>query len=118
MEDACERLRGARIVVVCGVQGAGKTTWIVAQPKAAPVIYFDAALPGIRHRAKLLDIARSHGVGIDAVWIRTPLDTALQRNALRPADEIVPVAAILSVANQFEEPTTREGFDRVVIVDT
>lgn len=118
LEEALERLRDARIVVVCGVQGSGKTTWIAAQPRSSPVIYFDAALPRIRHRATLLGIARRHGAGIDAVWIRTPLDTALERNAGRPADRIVPVAAILSVANQFEEPTTAEGFDRVHIVDT
>lgn len=118
VEEAVRRRRGARIVVVCGVQGSGKTTWIASQPKSSPVVYFDAALPGIRHRATVLDLARRHGVGIDAVWIRTPLETALARNSRRPTDEIVPVAALLSVANQFEAPTTAEGFDRVHIIET
>ena len=34
-----------QVVVVCGLQGAGKSTWIARQQAQAGTIYFDAALP-------------------------------------------------------------------------
>ncbi len=105
-----------RVVIVCGVQGAGKTHWIAAQPASSGTVYFDAALPGARHRAPLVAIARRHGVSIDVVWIDTPLATALARNACRSPDKRVPTDAILSVAGQFEPPAGAEGFGRVDVV--
>ena len=107
-----------RVILVCGVQGAGKTTWIASQPAASSTIYFDAALPGVRNRALIVRIAKRLAVLIDAVWVKAPLETAIERNARRATDKIVPVAAIHSVADQFEEPTTVEGFDHVLIVDS
>ena len=106
----------ARVILVCGLQGAGKTCWIGNQPSSAGTIYFDAALPRARHRAPVIDIARRSGVDIEAVWIDTPLAMALIRNARRPEDQVVPNAAIRSVADRFEPPRTAEGFARVRIV--
>jgi len=110
--------RVARVVLVCGVQGAGKTHWIAAQPDhREEVVYFDAALPGARHRRPIVAIARRHGVPIDAVLIRVPLQTALDRNARRAADIRVPEEAVRLVAERFEAPTPEEGFGRIRIVD-
>ncbi len=118
LERAIKDAEGTpRVVLVCGIQGAGKTTWIASQPASPTTIYFDAALPGVRHRALIVGITRRLGVPIDAVWIRVPLEAAIARNARRPSDKVVPVAVIRSVANQFEEPTTAEGFDHILIVD-
>lgn len=103
----------ARVILVCGIQGAGKTSWIATQPPVPGVLYFDAALPGIRHRAKIIAIARDGGAAIEAVWIDTPLATALARNAGRSPDKVVPADAIRSVAAQFEGPSLAEGFDRI-----
>ncbi|MEJ8631138.1 hypothetical protein P0F65_17565 [Sphingomonas sp. I4] len=89
--------------------GAGKTSWIATQPPVPGVLYFDAALPGIRHRAKIIAIARDGGAAIEAVWIDTPLATALARNAGRSPDKVVPADAIRSVAAQFEGPSLAEG---------
>lgn len=105
-----------RLVIVCGLQGAGKSTWIAAQDRDAGRVYVDAALPGVRHRAPIIAIARRHGVPVEAVWIRVPLDVALYRNRRRRADTIVPEATIRSVANLFEPPTVEEGFAQVRIV--
>ena len=104
-----------RVVLVCGVQGAGKTSWIAAQPPCPGIIYYDAALPGVRHRAKIIAIARRFGAAIAAVFIDTPLAVAIERNACRSPDRIVPVSAIRSVAGQFELPSTDEGFGSVRI---
>ncbi|WP_454884009.1 AAA family ATPase [Sphingomonas oryzagri] len=107
----------SRVVVVCGLQGAGKSTWIDVRPNDEGVIYFDAALPAAKHRKPLIDIARRYGATIEAVWIRVPLNLALERNKRREPDKIVPEESILSVAARFEEPSTDEGFLRVIVVN-
>ncbi len=105
--------RPERVILVCGIQGSGKTSWIASQPVCPATVYFDAALPGIRHRARIIVIAKQADIPIEAVWIDTPLAMALDRNARRPADKVVPEAAILSVAGQFEPPSLTEGFARI-----
>lgn len=118
LERALERAPvSMRVVIVCGIQGAGKSTWIASQPASSSTIYFDAALPGVRHRAKVISIAKRLGSAVEAVWIDTPLDVATKRNASRTPDKMVPTPAIVAVATQFEKPTTAEGFDRVSIND-
>lgn len=105
----------ARLFVVLGVQGAGKTTWI--QRNAADLgeaaFFFDAALPRAIHRARAVSIAAASGVPATAVWIRTPLEAALARNRSRRADHQVPEFAVRSVHSIMEPPTLSEGFEEV-----
>ncbi|SFO27587.1 Predicted kinase [Variovorax sp. PDC80] len=104
-----------QLYLVMGVQGSGKTTWIRRNIAALPgAVFLDAALPAARHRARALDIARRCGVEATTVWINTPLEIALARNASRPADERVPEEAMRSVFSLLEAPTVSEGFVRVV----
>ncbi|WP_343527366.1 AAA family ATPase [Sphingomonas sp.] len=118
LERAIEQAPASvRVVVVCGIQGAGKTTWISSQPASPSTIYFDAALPGARHRTEVIAIAKRLGATVEAVWIDTPLDVAIQRNAARPPDKMVPIPAIVAVAGQFEAPVAAEGFDHVSVQD-
>jgi hypothetical protein len=99
------------LYLVCGLQGAGKSTWIRDNARRlAPCIFFDAALPRAIHRLPIITIARSAGTAVHAVWINVTLEVALQRNSLRPGDERVPEASIRSVAAQFEPPTVSEGY--------
>lgn len=107
----------ATVIVVCGLQGAGKSTWIATQLPQRKKVYFDAALPGARHRQPIIDIARSADAVLEAVWIRVSLDTALAQNALRAPDKQVPEKSIRSVHNLFEPPTIKEGFESVRIID-
>lgn len=107
----------AQVIVVCGVQGAGKSTWARRAAREQPAgIVFDAALPGRRHRQPIIAAARRQGARVSAIWIDTPLATALLRNAARPADRIVPEATLRTVAERFEPPSTEEGFDAVLVV--
>ena len=107
-----------RLLIVCGVQGAGKSHWIHLNARHyAPCIVFDAALPGIRHRRPILELASRYGTDLIAVWIDTPIEVALARNALRAADKRVPEASIRSVAALFEPPSVEEGFCKVLRVD-
>lgn len=105
----------ARLFVVIGVQGAGKTTWISNHAAAlgARSFFFDAALPRTRHRARVLAIAKAAGVPATAVWIRATVETALQRNLSRRQDHQVPESAIRSVYAMLEPPSPDEGFQAV-----
>jgi predicted kinase len=102
----------ARLFVVIGVQGAGKTTWVRqnADQIGAAAFFFDAALPRAVHRARAVSIARACGVPAIAVWVRPPLEIALARNQLRRTDHRVPDAAIRSVQSMMEPPSVAEGF--------
>jgi hypothetical protein len=106
------------LYLVCGLQGAGKSTWIRNNgPRLAPCVFFDAALPRAIHRLPIITIARSEGATVHAVWINAPLEDALHRNSLRRKDERVPETSIRSVAAQFEPPTVAEGFVDVLAVE-
>jgi AAA domain len=106
------------LYLVCGIQGSGKSTWIRNNaPQLAPCVFFDAALPKASHRLPILAMAHSVGAPAHAVWIDTPLEVCLRRNAERQIDERVPEAAIRSVATQFEPPSPAEGFIEVLHVE-
>lgn len=104
--------------LVCGIQGAGKTTWV--QTHAAwldeHAVVLDAALPAKRHRVRALNLAAQYAVPAVAVWLDVPLALALQRNAQRAEDEQVPIATIQQVHSLFEPPSLEEGFWRVLEV--
>jgi hypothetical protein len=110
----------AKLFVVVGVQGAGKTTWIRSEAEQlGPTAYFfDAALPRAVHRARALGISKAAGVPAVAVWVRASLETALERNELRRIDHRVPEGAVRSVHSIMEAPSTTEGFDEVREVES
>jgi len=104
-----------RFFIVFGVQGGGKTTWIRNHLGSLghSAIFLDAALPARRHRARALALAQKFRIDCIAVWIDVPLERALQQNARRPQQEIVPEYAIRSVYGLLEPPTFEEGFCEV-----
>ena len=105
------------LYLVCGLQGAGKSTWIRNNAqRLAPCIFFDAALPRAVHRLPIITIARPARATVHAVWINTSLEVALHRNSLRRDDERVSETSIRSVAAQFEPPTISEGYVDVLSV--
>ncbi|MGU3664600.1 AAA family ATPase [Methylobacterium sp. A49B] len=106
------------VVVVCGLQGAGKSTRISRQERDTATVYVDAVPTSARHRAPVIAIARGFGAPADAVWIRTLLPVALERNQQRPLDGRVPEASIRSVDRLFELPTSAEGFASIRIVES
>ncbi|MGH1416728.1 MAG: hypothetical protein ACRBB0_24785 [Pelagimonas sp.] len=101
----------ATVYLVCGMQGAGKTTWVENRPDNDNEIYFDAALPAREHRMPLIQLARGNCKKLVSVWIDTPISMAKQRNKSRRADHVVPESSLVAVAERFEPPSTSEGFD-------
>lgn len=106
-----------KVYVMVGPQGAGKSTWASAAAAEWPdAIFFDAILVKRSEREPILAAARARAVGAVAVWIKTPLELCLARNASRPEDELVPEQAVRNVFAAVEPPTLEEGFERVLEV--
>jgi predicted kinase len=106
------------LFVVLGVQGSGKSTWIDKNKAQLgdSAIFVDAALPGARHRARLLTLAGITGTPVTAVWINVPLAVALNRNSGRPPDKQVSEEVIRYVFSNFEPPTIDEGFSEIHVI--
>jgi predicted kinase len=120
LETALAHARsGARLYVVMGVQGAGKSSWIARNARllGAQAIVFDAALPARQHRARLLELAKRHAVAATGVFVRATLEEALAGNARRTPDKAVPEAALRSLFAMLEAPTEEEGFASILLVD-
>lgn len=109
------RNQATSLYILVGAQGAGKTTWLRsnADRLGSDAAVFNAILVKKSERKPLLDIARAHDVPVIAVWLDTPLEICLLRNARRLDDEVVPDSAIRNVHAAIEPPTTEEGFSSV-----
>lgn len=109
---------GSRLFVVIGIQAAGKSHWVHSNAARLGhnAYFFDAALPQVKHRQRVLAIAKDRGVPAVAVWVQAPLEAALERNQARRADHRVPEAALQNVYARMEPPTVSEGFVEVLEV--
>jgi predicted kinase len=131
------------LVVLVGLQGSGKSTWVserlaathavvskdhwpharrrearqrrvVAELLAAGrSVVVDNTNPGPEERAPLVAAAREAGVPVRAVWLDTPWETALARNERRVGRARVPLVGLLATRSRLVPPSTAEGFDRV-----
>lgn len=109
--------QGATLYVVFGLQGAGKSTWVARHALGAPhAIFLDGPLPSRRHRQRALRIAAELGCPAVAVWINTPLELAMARNASRRGLACIQTEAILHVFEHLEPPTREEGFSDIIEV--
>jgi predicted kinase len=81
-------------------------------------LYFDATFKDARARRPIVDVARRHGVPVDAVVMATPLDEAIRRNDTRTPDRRVPddvMARMYADLTGGGMPTRDEGFDRITV---
>jgi len=106
------------VYIVLGVQGSGKSTWIdeIKSKVNKPTVFFDAAMPAVAHRSKVITIAKKYSNNIIAVWLDVSIETALERNNKRSKDKVVPTSAIKGVFSQLEPPSIEEGFTEIIVI--
>jgi predicted kinase len=134
------------MVVMAGLQGSGKSTWVRAHLAGTHVVVSKDHWPNARRRearqqrvvaellaagtsvvvdnthptpaerAPLVAAARAAGVAVRAVWVDTPVATCMARNDAREGRARVPPAGLYGTAGRFVPPSTEEGFDRVDVV--
>ena len=133
-------------MVLVGLQGSGKSTWVREHLAATHTVVSKDHWPNARRRearqrrvvaellaegrsvvvdntnpvpedrAPLVAAARTAGVGVRAVWLDTPVEICVARNEGREGRARVPLAGLFGTAARFVPPTTGEGFHRVDVV--
>jgi predicted kinase len=136
------------LVVMVGVQGCGKSTWVAVHLAGTHAVVSKDHWPNARHRearqrrvvaellgegrsvvvdntnasaverAPLVAAARTAGVPARAVWVDTPIALCLERNSARDGRTRVPEQGFFATLARLQPPTTQEGFARVDVVRT
>jgi predicted kinase len=134
------------LVVMVGLQGSGKSTWVRKHLPASHTVVSKDHWPRARNRearqrravedalaagysvvvdntnasphdrAPLIEIARARSAEVRAVYFDVPLSVCLVRNADRVGRARVPVIGVLATRNRLVPPALEEGFDRVDVV--
>ena len=79
-----------------------------------PVTYIDATNLTPEDRRSYLEMGRSHGCEVEAVFFDVPLAVCRERNARRR--RVVPEEALAKMAAKLTPPAVEEGFARVTVV--
>jgi hypothetical protein len=107
----------SKLYVLVGAQGLGKTEWVRQRAKDEPeAVFFDAILVKRSERAPIVAAAQRFSVPTTAVWLQTPLEICLKRNAARPLDEVANERGLRNVFAALEPPDRSEGFVEVIRV--
>jgi predicted kinase len=80
-------------------------------------IWVDATHINKKSRTKLLRRINQPYSSLEAVWLKTPLQTCLNRNNQRTGITKVPDPQIRRMNDGMEEPLFIEGFDKITIVE-
>lgn len=115
--EALDRATFKHVVMMVGLPGAGKTTALQrrlgdgSQSEWSECVFFDATLTKAKDRKRLRQFAEQHGAGVAVVFVDTPLDICLARNAARSEDRRVPEHVIRNMHRHLEDnpPSEREG---------
>lgn len=125
------------VVVLIGLQGAGKSTFyrerfsdthirlnldmlrtrgrlrllLKACLDAKQPVLLDNTHPTVAERAPYVAMARAAGCRLIAYFFEPDLGGSVRRNAGRPAGKRVPPVAIYATAKKLQAPTRAEGFD-------
>lgn len=107
-----------KVVLMVGLPGAGKSTWLAANA-TDQAVYFDATSCRRRDRVQFLQFITERSTKpVEAVVFTTPADVANQRNARRSDDRRVPdvVVAAMAQALAANPVSVGEGFAAVSYV--
>ncbi len=79
-----------------------------------PVTYIDATNLTTEDRRPYIEMGRSHGCEVEAVFFDVPMAVCRERNARRR--RVVPEEALAKMAAKLTPPAVEEGFARVTVV--
>jgi predicted kinase len=79
-----------------------------------PATYIDATNLTLEDRRPYLEMGRSHGCQVEAVFFDVPLEVCRERNARRR--RVVPEDALAKMAAKLVPPALAEGFARVTLI--
>ncbi len=79
-----------------------------------PVTYIDATNLTPEDRRPYIEMGRSHGCEVEAVFFYVPMAVCRERNARRR--RVVPEEALAKMAAKLTPPAVEEGFARVTVV--
>ncbi len=142
---ASANLDGMELVILCGLQASGKSTFrrdrfpehvvvskdlmrnnrrperrqrqLVAEALAGGrSVVVDNTNPSPADRVPLVAIGRAHGARAIAYYLDADFETCLERNASRSGPAFVPYVGLADVARRLEAPTLAEGFDEIWLV--
>lgn len=109
---------GARVYVLIGPQGAGKTTWAHKHLSKHPSdIVFDAILVQRSEREPIIRRAVEGGLPVIGVHFPTSLEMCLGRDAKRPPDKMASERGLRNVFAAMQPPEPGEGFTEILCVD-
>lgn len=100
----------SKVVLLMGVPAAGKTTWL-SENREAGVLYFDATFDLPWKREPWITAARDAGLEVEVVWVDTPVEVCIERNAARSEDRRVPEEVVRAMHAKIlsSPPSGREG---------
>lgn len=79
-----------------------------------PITYIDATNLTLEERRPYIEIGKSFGCPVEALFFDVPLDVCMARNAQR--HRVVPDEAMIKLAGKLQKPLAEEGFDRIGVV--
>ncbi len=87
-----------------------------ALEKKEPIIIDNTNLT-MKGRKRYIDIAKAHNVPIRSIYLKCPVEVALERNRSRIGKEHVPDFVIKMYHKKLEPPTESEGFDFCEVIE-
>ncbi len=141
-DQAPEAHSPLEVVILMGIQGAGKSSFFKAQFADTHVrinldmvktrhrekLFFDACLaakqrcvidntnPSRDDRCRYIGPARAAGFKVVGYYLQSKVDDCRERNEQRTGKQAVPLKAILGAAGRLELPSYEEGFDKLYYV--
>lgn len=118
LEAAIQDRRFKRVVLMVGLPGAGKSTWL-SHNHDPHTTYVDATFTNKWSRAQIIQkVSVRPDLVVEAVFMDTPIHECLRRNNTRSPDRKVPEARIEQMGQQLstEPPEIQEGFFQVIRV--